>query len=622
RLWTQLQCICTPAAAPASPNRSQKHIVRSSTTLPWTPSLNPGSLQPAKTSVPSPPSTPSQWSNNSSSPSSLVEPHAFIRPLPSLHRWSTVSLSSRPRRTPSRTHDESPYIRGAIMFGRERNQIGVLIEPHPQQKVDPSDEKQLAEFRNLIWPIIQEANENAPSFARIYKEMILVTQPNKPMVRAPKGTVIKKATWALYNAEIDAIYNTIEASSNAGSDVEPPVSWTQKDLEPWLMKHASQLADRPIRAADDLFDQGFDSLNATFLRHRIVGALRNSNFKEAVAKIPQNIAYSHPSIQDLTTAIVQLVRGGDSAASESDSIDDHKAAVEAMITKYSQGFDVPLLPSATTPRSSDAVVLLTGTTGALGSHLLAMLLESASVQRVYAFNRRGRTPISERQHDAFVDRGLNTELLSSGKLIYLEGDTAKVDLSLPADVLTELRDTINVIIHNAWMLDFNKKLSSFESHIKGTRNLIDLARSSPNAVRFLFTSSIASAQALHSHASSAEGWDQSLGPFPEELQLDASVAVGNGYGEGKYASERVGLFHSNSISILNYNVALFSVMGGQARGQQAWSSTEIPRPAIQQKRGPHLNHGQSPNERLVQLTMHSTCYNECVLDLGDGQQAR
>ncbi|KAJ7625734.1 putative aminoadipate reductase [Roridomyces roridus] len=445
----------------------------------------------------------------------------------------------------------SPYIRGAIMFGRERNQIGVLIEPHPQQKVDPSDERQLAEFRNLIWPVIQEANENAPSFARIYKEMILVTQPSKPMVRAPKGTVIKKATLALYDAEIDALYNTIEASSNAGSDVEPPVSWTEKDLEPWLMKHASQLADRPIRAGDDLFDQGFDSLNATFLRHRIVGALRNSEHTEAAGKITQNIAYSHPSIQDLASAIVRLVRGGDASASDSDSIDDHKAAVEAMIAKYSQGFDSPIPPTATTPRSSDAVILLTGTTGALGSHILAMLLESASVQRVYAFNRRGRTAISERQHDAFVDRGLNTELLSSGKLAYLEGDTAKADLSLPVDVWTELRDTVTVIIHNAWMLDFNKKLSSFESHIRGTRNLIDLARSSSNAVRFLFTSSIASAQ----------GWDQSLARLP-------TVAVGNGYGEGKYASERI--LAASGLEATSFRIG--QVSGATSSG--AWSTTD------------------------------------------------
>jgi nucleoside-diphosphate-sugar epimerase len=70
--------------------------------------------------------------------------------------------------------------------------------------------------------------------------------------------------------------------------------------------------------------------------------------------------------------------------------------------------------------------------------------------------------------------------------------------------------------------------------VKGTRNLIDLARQSLNesGVRFLFTSSI----------SSALGWDKKFGPFPEELQLDANVAVGSGYGESKYVSERVSIF--------------------------------------------------------------------------------
>jgi long-subunit acyl-CoA synthetase (AMP-forming) len=45
----------------------------------------------------------------------------------------------------------SPFIMGAVMFGRERNQVGVLIEPNPQYKLDPSDEQQVARFRNKIW---------------------------------------------------------------------------------------------------------------------------------------------------------------------------------------------------------------------------------------------------------------------------------------------------------------------------------------------------------------------------------------------------------------------------------------------------------------------------------------
>ncbi|KAJ6601010.1 putative aminoadipate reductase [Mycena vulgaris] len=453
----------------------------------------------------------------------------------------------------------SPSITGAVMFGRERNQVGVLIEPSSQFKLEPKDERQLANFRNLIWPVIEEANENAPAFARIYKEMILVTEPAKPMVRAPKRTVIKRATMALYKEEIEALYETIEASGNAANDVEPPSSWSPQDLKPWLAAHASLLADRGIRGGQDLFDQGFDSLNATFLRHRIAGALKNSAdeaAKAAAHKITQNFVYAHPSIEDLASAITGLLVSDDSTGSDG----GEKAIVEAMIVKYTQGFDETIAQRGTVPPSSQAVVLLTGTTGALGSHVLEMLLSLASVERIYAFNRRGRTPVSERQKEAFVDRAVDVNLLSSEKLVYLEGDTSKPDLGLPADVWTTLRDTLTVVIHNAWMLDFNKSLSSFESHVKGTRNLVDLARQSPNAsrVRFLFTSSIASAQ----------GWDLKLGPFPEELQLDADVAVGNGYGESKYISERI--LAASGLQGTSFRIGQIS--GATSNG--AWSTTD------------------------------------------------
>lgn len=37
------------------------------------------------------------------------------------------------------------------MFGRGRFQAGVLVDPKPNFKFDPSDEIKLAAFRNTIW---------------------------------------------------------------------------------------------------------------------------------------------------------------------------------------------------------------------------------------------------------------------------------------------------------------------------------------------------------------------------------------------------------------------------------------------------------------------------------------
>lgn len=54
-------------------------------------------------------------------------------------------------------------------------------------------------------PVVEEANKDAPNFSRIFKEMILVTSKEKPMPRAGKGTVTKKATIKQYEAEIDAL---------------------------------------------------------------------------------------------------------------------------------------------------------------------------------------------------------------------------------------------------------------------------------------------------------------------------------------------------------------------------------------------------------------------------------
>lgn len=45
----------------------------------------------------------------------------------------------------------SPLIQGAIMFGRERNQVGIIVEPWPEHAVDIRDNDTVAEFRNKIW---------------------------------------------------------------------------------------------------------------------------------------------------------------------------------------------------------------------------------------------------------------------------------------------------------------------------------------------------------------------------------------------------------------------------------------------------------------------------------------
>ena len=142
----------------------------------------------------------------------------------------------------------------------------------------------------------------------------------------------------------------------------------------------------------------------------------------------------------------------------------------------------------------------------------------------------------------------------------------------------QMRGRVNVIIHNAWRLDFNLSLSSFDSNIRGTHHLVDFALTARHAssLRFLFTSSV----------TSASSWDLSKGRYPEDVVLDAEYAVGSGYGEGKYVAERVR--YSSEIKMTENSPSLKQILAqsglqstsfriGQVSGglpNGAWATTD------------------------------------------------
>ncbi|KAJ7052189.1 acetyl-CoA synthetase-like protein [Mycena amicta] len=465
----------------------------------------------------------------------------------------------------------SPLIAGAVMFGRERNHVGLLVEPSASydRQVKLKAPLDVEAFRTAVWKVVEDANKTAPGFARIFKEMIVVTGPERPMVRAAKGTVVKKATISLYEGDINDLYRTIEGNDAAildsESDIVGPISWTAAHLEEWLLIQAQIISNNDnITPRTDLFDHGLDSLNETFLRHWILVVLRARDSKTAALaamNLPLNFVYSYPEVGSMARALERLVNDAGMGNSASQDVPAKVAVLEAMISKHSS--PLPVGKSFPAPDLSaeqgKAVVLLTGSTGSLGSHLLEMLLKSPEVEIVYAFNRTGTVPVARRQRGTFDQHGLDTALLDSPKLVYLEGDTSKKNLGLTEAAESAILEKLTVIIHNAWTLDFNKNLTTFEPHVRGMHNLIDLAHDCQSRPRFLFTSSV----------SSAQGWNQENGiNIPEEIQLDARTAVGTGYGESKYVAER--LLAMSGLPATSFRIG--QVCGAQSTG--AWATSD------------------------------------------------
>ncbi len=92
-----------------------------------------------------------------------------------------------------------------------------------------------------------------------------------------------------------------------------------------------------------------------------------------------------------------------------------------MVNKYSKDFVVT--PENNSDIGTRKVMLITGTTGALGSHILASLVLDENVQYIYAVNRPGDASINERQQRASPRHGSRHGLdVGLEKVTMLESD--------------------------------------------------------------------------------------------------------------------------------------------------------------------------------------------------------
>ncbi|KAF8067696.1 hypothetical protein FPV67DRAFT_1415766 [Lyophyllum atratum] len=100
------------------------------------------------------------------------------------------------------------YVTAAVIFGRSRVCLGVLIELNKPLEV--TDASAVETARNLVWPSIQLLNSASPPYCRISREMIIFVQIGKPLAYNPKGSPKRPAILLQYQHEIDNCYKDTE----------------------------------------------------------------------------------------------------------------------------------------------------------------------------------------------------------------------------------------------------------------------------------------------------------------------------------------------------------------------------------------------------------------------------
>ncbi|KAK7190955.1 ochratoxin A non-ribosomal peptide synthetase [Paraphaeosphaeria sporulosa] len=198
--------------------------------------------------------------------------------------------------------------------------------------------------------------------------------------------------------------------------------------------------------------------------------------------------------------------------------------MEGLVQKYSQG-----LEKLSTPVKEDIGprnVALVGSTGYLGPHLLASILELPSIASVYWLNSGStveKTLKSTGYQEIECSRSIQFFVanLSSAKLGLSDGDFSEVSVK------------VDTIMHNSWHPSFSLSLSFFEKpFLLGLRKIVDWARRRPTPPRFVFISSIAG----------VGNWSKvvpSQPHIPESRIEDPDVAMHMGYGESKRAGQHM-----------------------------------------------------------------------------------
>lgn len=457
----------------------------------------------------------------------------------------------------------NPELSGALVVGAQRFQAALLLEPSVTGEAGSGGPLTTAEQAALIervWPSVQEANTAAPAHARVEKALILVTTPDRPLIRAAKGTIQRGASVGQYTAEIEALYANADLGPDGDGDAHAPlVASDPESVGAFVQESVSAVTSWPHEDADHqpsatFFERGMDSLMAL----QLTRVLRRGLHRPEIG-LPT--IYRNPTVSQLTSAILATTENG-----QEDS-DDDRAVMDSLLDTYRGAIDqIPKPQTSSRPdrpvENNPITVILTGSTGTIGTHLLHALLSRPGIGHVTCLNR-SRDGGKATQQARFTTAGLETTDLAT-RVTFLRADLSRPLLGLEPATYTDLRARAGLIVHNAWAVNFNLGLTAFRPHLAGLVNLLTLcaALDSPGG-GLVFVSSVSAAGGT--------------GATPEEIMSSLDTPHRNGYARSKLLGELLCDAAARRLGGVRVAVARVGQVAGAVRrrtGGGGWNRAE------------------------------------------------
>ncbi|KAI1213865.1 uncharacterized protein F4807DRAFT_203056 [Annulohypoxylon truncatum] len=403
----------------------------------------------------------------------------------------------------------NPAVKEVLVTGLGRFQASLLVEAvNP-----PTSDAQKEDLLEVIWPSVQAANKEVPSYGRIYHNMIAFTSPEKPMLRAGKGTVQRRLTVDMYASELDALYKANELSGNGPTRNDTNNNDSVEDTVKSIIAASTDIDVNSLSLNADLFELGLDSLQMTVITRELNKYLSLHGKEQS---LETKTVYSNSSISALKKVVSGLVEGrtlssnGETDAQKMQKLYELHAA------------NMPISDRQAQPKPPDGLVfLLTGSTGSLGSYILDSLHKDSRIRRIYCLNR-GPDSLKRQQQSQYA-KGIQP---LPDKVQCLDVDLSKSYFGLSIEEYKELLDQVTHIVHDAWQVDFNLSIDSFASHISTVRRLVDFSSHSRFGARLFFVSSISATAGR-------------TGIVAEQIFEDWHTPGETGYGKSKFVSERL-----------------------------------------------------------------------------------
>ncbi|KAJ5338907.1 hypothetical protein N7452_005635 [Penicillium brevicompactum] len=462
-----------------------------------------------------------------------------------------------------RTVEGHELVSRAVVVGQGRFQAALLIEP----RWDKLGETPESSIIDKIWPAVEKANRLAPGHGKIFRSKVGLASRAKRFKTSPKGSTSRRMVVADYAEEIDVLY--------ARPDMEVvgtlPSNASLMDFSNYIRHVLSSLLNRAnILDTVDLSLQGLDSLQSFRLSKILQGALRTHYPNSPFGCVTTQRLYSYHTVVQLSNFMYLLATSSDGSVDYDPNIDHSRSnKFSACVARFTASFPEALsrnMNGTTNEASKNGrVVLLTGSTGSLGTYLLSRLLDDPEIHQVICLNRSQDASLKQRK--SFEEKGLDVTPFSWSKARFCQFNLGCGHLGLTGTLYDELKESVDTIFHCAWDVNFNRSLEDFEEvEIKGLSHLLTLGIACRHQTHFHFISSI----------STVGRWgaknDEDIA-VPEAIFEDAALVPLQGYAEAKFVAEQI-CAAASSRSSLHVTIYRVGQLGGPTTEKGVWNKKE------------------------------------------------